>query len=223
MLISTLLLQTKTLKPLIEVKGLNGGPETLLLFKDLNLSLPAGVSALLGDEGSGKTSLLRLLSGDWVAKSGELSVLGVDVPLSAPTPGWVFWTDLRLPLNDEYTPARCWGAFASNWPEWSESTQNALVKTLQLTPHMDKRLNMLSTGSRRKVGLVAALASGAKVTLLDQPFVSLDQSSIHVLKEILTDFGRDPQRAYLIADYEKPTDMPLAAVLALEDSRRIRC
>jgi ABC-type transport system involved in cytochrome bd biosynthesis fused ATPase/permease subunit len=80
MLISTLLLQTKTLKPLMEVKGLNGGPETLLLFKDLNLSLPAGVSALLGDEGSGKTSLLRLLSGDWVAKSGELSVLGVDVP-----------------------------------------------------------------------------------------------------------------------------------------------
>ena len=88
---------------------------------------------------------------------------------------------------------------------------------------MDKRLNMLSTGSRRKVGLVAALASGAKVTLLDQPFVSLDQSSIRDLKEILTDCGRNPQRAYLIADYEKPTDMPLAAVLTIEDSRRISC
>jgi ABC-type multidrug transport system ATPase subunit len=223
MLISTVLLQTKTLKPLMEVKGLNGGPDTLLLFKDMDLRLPAGVSALLGDEGSGKTSLLRLLSGDLVAKSGQLCVLGVDVPLPTPTPGWVFWTDLRLPLNDEFTPAQCWDAFARNWPEWSEATQKALVKTLQLTPHMDKRLNMLSTGSRRKVGLVAALASGAKVTLLDQPFVSLDQSSIRDLKEILTDFGRNPQRAYLIADYEKPTDMPLAAVLTIEDSRRISC
>jgi energy-coupling factor transporter ATP-binding protein EcfA2 len=125
MLISTLLLQTKTLKPLMELKGLNGGPDTLLLFKDMDLRLPAGVSALLGDEGSGKTSLLRLLSGDLVAKSGELCVLGVDVPLSAPTPGWVFWTDLRLPLNDEFTPAQCWDAFARNWPEWSEATQKS--------------------------------------------------------------------------------------------------
>jgi ABC-type multidrug transport system ATPase subunit len=205
----------------MEVKGLNGGPEQLLLFKDLDLRLPAGVSALLGDEGSGKTSLLRLLSGDWVATSGELRVLGVDVPLSAPARAWVFWTDLRLPMDDEKTPGQCWDAFAKNCPAWSETTQNAIAKTLQLTPHLDKRLNMLSTGSRRKVGLVAALASGAKVTLLDQPFVSLDQASIHVLKDILTDLGRDEQRAYLIADYEKPADMPLAAVWALSNSRRV--
>jgi ABC-type multidrug transport system ATPase subunit len=221
MLISSLRLQTDTFTPLMEVKGLNGGPDTLLLFKDLDLCLPAGVSALLGDEGSGKTSLLRLLSGDWVAKSGELRVLGVDLPLSAPKPGWVFWTDLRLPMNDEQTPGQCWDAFAKNWPAWSEATQNALVKTLQLTPHLDKRLNMLSTGSRRKVGLVAALASGAKVTLLDQPFVSLDQASIRVLQDTLTELGRDPQKAYWIADYEKPAEVPLAAVWALSNSRSV--
>lgn len=221
MLISSLLSHTETFNPVMEVKGLNGGPEQHLLFKDLDLRLPAGVCALLGDEGSGKTSLLRLLSGDWVATSGELRVLGVDVPLSAPARAWVFWTDLRLPMNDEDTPEQCWDAFAKNCPAWSEATQNAIAKTLQLTPHLDKRLNMLSTGSRRKVGLVAALASGAKVTLLDQPFVSLDQTSIRVLKDLLTDLGRDAQRAYLIADYEKPADMPLAAVWALSNSRRV--
>jgi ABC-type multidrug transport system ATPase subunit len=221
MLISSLRLQTDTFKPLMEVKGLNGGPDALLLFKDLDLCLPAGVSALLGDEGSGKTSLLRLLSGDWVAKSGELRVRGVDLPLSAPQPGWIFWTDLRLPMHDEQTPGQCWDAFAKNWPAWSEATQKALVKTLQLTPHLDKRLNMLSTGSRRKVGLVAALASGAKVTLLDQPFVSLDQASIRVLQDTLTELGRDPQKAYWIADYEKPAEVPLAAVWALSNSSSV--
>jgi ABC-type multidrug transport system ATPase subunit len=222
MSISTLRPQTETFNPLMEVRGLNGGPDSLLIFKDMDLRLPAGLSALLGDEGSGKTSLLRLLSGDLVAKSGELRVLGVDVPLSTPTPRWVFWTDLRLPMSDESTPGQCWEAFAKNWPTWSEASQNALAKALQLTPHLDKRLNMLSTGSRRKVGLVAALASGAKVTLLDQPFVSLDQASIRVFKEILTNLGRDPQRAYLIADYEKPADMPLAAVLALQAQEACR-
>jgi ABC-type multidrug transport system ATPase subunit len=101
------------------------------------------------------------------------------------------------------------------WPAWSEDTQNALVTALQLTPHLDKRLNMLSTGSRRKVGLVAALASGATVTLLDQPFVSLDASSIRVLQEVLSDTFRGPDRACLIADYETTVHLTLAAVLQL--------
>jgi len=81
-----------------------------------------------------------------------------------------------------------------------------------LAPHLDKRLNMLSTGSRRKVGLVAALASGATVTLLDQPFVSLDQASIRSLQVYLARVGQNTERAWLIAGYEKPAFLPLASV-----------
>jgi ABC-type multidrug transport system ATPase subunit len=215
MLISTTYLQPKTLDPVMEVDGLSGGPGQLVLFNDLEVCIPPGVCALLGDEGSGKTSLLRLLSGDLIARSGQFRMFGVDAPWSPPQPGSVFWTDLRLPHYDESTPSQCWAALAPLWPAWSENTQNAVVTSLQLTPHLDKRLNMLSTGSRRKVGLVAALASGATVTLLDQPFVSLDQRSILILQEILggTFFG--PQRACMIADYEKPVHLSMAAVLQL--------
>jgi ABC-type branched-subunit amino acid transport system ATPase component len=215
MLIATTHLQTETLDPVMEVKGLSGGPGQIALFKDLDVRIPPGVCALLGDEGSGKTSLLRLLSGDLIAQSGQFRVFGVDAPWSPPQPGAVFWTDLRLSQNDENTPSQCWAALAPLWPAWSEDTQHALVTALQLTPHLDKRLNMLSTGSRRKVGLVAALASGATITLLDQPFVSLDQRSIFVLQEILGDTFFGPQRACLIADYEKPVHLPLAAVFQL--------
>jgi ABC-type multidrug transport system ATPase subunit len=215
MLISTTRLQTETPHPVMEVKGLVGGPGDLRLFNGLDLSIPPGICALLGEEGCGKTSLLRLLSGDLVAQSGQLRVLGVDASLSAPPPGAVFWTDLRLPQHDEKTPGQCWAALAPLWPDWSEDAQNAWVTALQLTPHLDKRLNMLSTGSRRKVGLVAALASGATVTLLDQPFVSLDATSIRVLQEVLKDTYQGPDRACLIADYETPAHLTLAAVIQL--------
>lgn len=215
MLISTHFAQADMRQPVMEVKGLKGGPGDLLLFKNLDLRLPPGVSALLGDEGSGKTSLLRLLSGDLTPQSGQLCVQGVAVPWSPPQHNSVFWADLRLPDCNEKTPGQCWDTLAPLWPAWSEDAQQSWCKALQLTPHLNKRLNMLSTGTRRKVGLVAALASGATVTLLDQPFVSLDQASNRVLQEMLNDSYRDLARACLIADYEKPIHLPMAAVFQL--------
>lgn len=205
----------KTASPVLSVTGLSGGPGDLPLFCDLDLQLPAGVSALLGDEGVGKTSLMRLLSGDLVASAGQLRLASQAHSLSLPQPSAVFWIDLRLPLHDNDTPMQCWAQLRASLPAWSNETQNELIEALQLAPHLDKRLNMLSTGSRRKVGLVAALASGAMVTLLDQPFVSLDQPSIRSLQTFLAQQAQNNERAWLIADYEQPAHLPLVSVLQL--------
>jgi ABC-type multidrug transport system ATPase subunit len=205
----------KSTPTLLSVSGLSGGPAELQLFHDLALQLPAGVSALLGDEGVGKTSLMRLLSGDLTPTAGQLRLTSEATTLALPQPSVVFWADLRLPLHDHDTPAQCWAHLGASCPAWSEDTQKQLIEALQLAPHLDKKLNMLSTGSRRKVGLVAALACGATVTLLDQPFVSLDQTSIRCLQAFLSKLGQTPDRAWLIADYEKPVHLPLASVLQL--------
>jgi len=205
----------KTTKTVLTVTGLSGGPGDLKLFRDLALQLPAGVSALLGDEGVGKTSLLRLLSGDLVATAGQMRLASQAAPLSLPQPSAVFWIDLRLPLHDSDTPVQCWAQLRASLTAWSDDTQNELIDILQLASHLDKRLNMLSTGSRRKVGLVAALASGATVTLLDQPFVSLDQASIRSLQTFLAQRDQNTERAWLIADYEKPAHLPLVSVLQI--------
>jgi len=215
-------MQKQTLDPcpnrnntVLRATGLCGGPSDEPLFRGFDLQLPAGVSALLGDEGVGKTSLMRLLSGDLTPTAGQLHLIDESAPLTLPRPSAVFWIDLRLPLHDSDTPAQCWAKLRASLPAWSENTQNDLVEALQLTPHLDKRLNMLSTGSRRKVGLVAALACGATVILLDQPFVSLDQASIRNLQVCLANFGLHPGRACLIADYEKPAHLSLASVVQL--------
>lgn len=205
----------KTTHAVLNVNGLSGGPGNLPLFRDLAFQLPAGVSALLGDEGVGKTSLMRLLSGDLIATAGQLRLALEASPLRLPQPWAVFWVDLRLPLHDKDTPLQCWARFRASLPAWSDETQNGLINALQLTPHLDKRLSMLSTGSRRKVGLVAALASGAKVILLDQPFVSLDHACVRSLQAFLAQQGQNTECAWLIADYEKPEYLPLVSILQL--------
>jgi ABC-type multidrug transport system ATPase subunit len=90
-----------------------------------------------------------------------------------------------------------------------------LADALDMHQHREKRLNMLSTGSRRKVMVVAALASGATVTLMDQPFAALDLASIRIIKDFLQEAAEHPSRAWIVADYEAPHDLPLASVLSL--------
>jgi ABC-type multidrug transport system ATPase subunit len=103
----------------------------------------------------------------------------------------------------------------AQYPHWNDALLQKLADALDMHQHREKRLNMLSTGSRRKVMVVAALASGAAVTLLDQPFAALDLASISIIKDFLRDAAEHPSRTWIVADYETPNDLPLASVLNL--------
>lgn len=165
----------------------------------------AGVSWVCGDEGCGKTTLLRLLAGDLQPTSGE-----VRMPA-----GGVFWVNLQDASHD-LTPVNvCWDTLRQRYANWNDDIQNDLADALGMTPHLDKRLNMLSAGTRRKVMLIAALASGASVTLLDQPFAALDRTSIDVVLDFLHEAADHPHRAWIVADYEAPSDLRLADLLHL--------
>ena len=189
----------------LQAHQLSGGPGTQAIIQNLDFNWPAGVNWVGGDEGRGKTTLLRLLAGDLLPTHGAVQ---------APS-GGIFWANLQSPLHDEDTPLVCWDALRANCPQWQEDLLQDLTDALGMRPHLHKRLNMLSTGSRRKVMLIAALSSGATVTLLDQPFVSLDAASIRFLLEFLAEASQHTRRAWLIADYEAPPGVPLASVLQL--------
>jgi energy-coupling factor transporter ATP-binding protein EcfA2 len=112
------------------------------------------------------------------------------------------WLDLSLPGQDDLTPHQVWGAVRQRCPRWDLTLQEDLVQALGLEPHLGKKLLMLSTGSRRKVALVALLASGATVTCLDQPFAALDAVSAGVLRDYLADAAEHTTRTWVVADYE---------------------
>jgi ABC-type multidrug transport system ATPase subunit len=84
-----------------------------------------------------------------------------------------------------------------------------------LTPHRDKPLYMLSTGSRRKVGLCRTLVHRAPVLLIDQPVAALDPPSIRYLAERVNAVARQPGHAVVVADYEPPPGMAIDQVLTL--------
>lgn len=201
--------QTTPLTPLLRSHHLSGGPAGMAVVNGLCFAWPPGLHWVCGDEGSGKTSLLRLLAEDLPALSGS-----IDRPQ-----GGVFWVDLKGNEHDQTTVQACWDQLQARFPKWQGGLQQDLVEALDMERHQHKPLYMLSTGTRRKVMLVAALASGASVTLLDQPFVSLDQVSVRVIKDFLSEAAAQPHRAWIVADYEVPDDLTPTSVLDLSPGK----
>lgn len=150
------------------------------------LPLPPGLVAVTGDEGTGKTTLLRRLGEEPAA----------------------LWLDLSLPGRDEHSPQQVWEELRKQCPHWNAPLQQNLVEALDLQPHLGKQLFMLSTGSRRKVALVGLLASGATVTCLDQPFDALDAPSARAIREFLADMADHETRTWVVADYVADARLP---------------
>ena len=185
------------------------------LFTNWSARITAGLTLLRGDDGSGKTTLLRLLAGELPADAGALTINGVS--LSAQPVEYrrqVFWLDPRTTQFDQITALEYFASLHGQYPALDTALLAELADGLTLAPHLAKPLYMLSTGSKRKVWLAAAFASGAAVTLLDEPFAALDKGSINFVLELLADAAQSA-RAWVMAHYEPPAGVALAQLIAL--------
>ena len=203
-------------------------PQQAPLFDALNLDLLPGVTCLQGGDGRGKTTLLRLLAGELPAQAGQLELLPPSLSLSLSLPlslhreperyrQEVCWIDPRTTEFEQISAQAFFQSRASLPPGLEADTLKLLIAGLSLTEHLEKPLYMLSTGSKRKVWLCAALASRATLTLLDDPFAALDQPSIRCVVAHLKIAAQRTTRACVVAHYEALADVPLAATLSLGD------
>lgn len=205
-----------TTAAVLQAQGLSFHYPQRALFTDWSARIPPGVSLVRGGDGCGKTTLLRLLAGELTAAAGQLQLGEVRMDEQ---PGayrqQVFWVDPRSDAFDQMTALDYFKSLHHLHPGFDEQLLAELIEGLSLAPHLDKSLYMLSTGSKRKVWLAAAFASGAALTLLDQPFAALDKASLDFVMALLKEAADHPARAWVIAHYEAPRDAPLAAIIDL--------
>ena len=175
-----------------------------------------GVALVRGGDGAGKTTLLRLLAGELTAQAGRITLQGVRLS-DAPTAcaHKVFWVDPRSGDLDKLT-ARTWlDGLPARYPLWDAAALAAHTEGFSLNEHLDKPLYALSTGSKRKVLMAGALASGAPLTLIDEPVAGLDKPSIQYLARALTSVAAQPGRLVVVAHYETLAGVPWGTVVDL--------
>ena len=203
-------------RPLIQAAGLTYGWPGQPVLRDLSFDITPGLTAVHGDEGCGKTTLLRLLAGEWTPQAGSLHRPGLDIgPTHTAWTQQVCWFDPRSTVHDEVVVRELLARQAARHPNHSPALLAELIDAFALMPHLAKPLYMLSTGSQRKVWLSLSFAAQAPVTLLDQPFAALDGPSVRCVRELLEEAAAHPTRAWVVADHEAPPGLRLAAEIAL--------
>ena len=208
---------TSDAAPVAQVDGLYFSYPQRALFHCWSARLPAGVTFVCGDENTGKTTLLRLLAGDLAADKGELQIAGVRQDQDAQAyRAQVFRTDPQTPLPQDVTPLAWIDQIARRYPAFDTAAVAVLIERLRLQEHQHKPMVMLSTGSRRKVWLVAAFSCGAPLVLIDQPFAALDKTSIEAVQALLLDASRDRVHAWVVADYAPPVALSQTQTITLD-------
>ncbi|TDM09853.1 MAG: hypothetical protein C4K60_05420 [Ideonella sp. MAG2] len=170
-----------------------------------SFSLGPGLHAVCGGEQRGKSSLLRVLAGQQAPLSGQLSVCAASC--------WYAQTD--APALDALIAQDWLSAEKARFGQWRSERVPVLAEALGLREHLHKPFDMLSAGSRRKVGLLGAAACGADLILLDGPYAALDLRSCRVVDELLREAASSSGQIWVLADYALPPGLDQASWGAL--------
>ena len=173
------------------------------VFTEWSHGFRPGLTWLRGSNGSGKSTLLKLLVGALTPLGGRLTVRGIEqaaAPLDYKRQ--VFWCGPGAFAFDHLRPPEVFAFLRSLYPLFDAAGAQVLATELGLAPFMAKPLSALSTGTQRKVWLVAALHAGTAVVLLDEPLAALDQASLRTVRARLARCAADTQTAWVVVSHD---------------------
>jgi ABC-2 type transport system ATP-binding protein len=156
----------------------------------VSLQAPRGMlTALVGPDGAGKTTLIRLAAGLLRADSGELLVLGIDVAKDPQQiQDRISYMPQRFGLYEDLTVAENIDLYADLHgvtPEARAERYPRLMEMTNLGRFKDRLAGKLSGGMKQKLGLACTLVRSPELLLLDEPTVGVDPLSRRELWEIV--------------------------------------
>lgn len=154
------------------------------VLKGVNLSVePGRIYAILGPNGSGKTTMIKSILGMVIPDQGEISVL--DRPIKH---GWKYRKQIDyLPQIANFPPNIKVQELIDMIKDLRNSTsaEEELIDLFGLEPFLDKKLSTLSGGTKQKVNIVLTFMFDSPLIILDEPTTGLDPWALIRLKELI--------------------------------------
>ena len=170
------------------------------VLKDFSLSFPqGGVYGLLGKNGTGKSTLLYLISGLLRPRHGEVRVDGM---LSANRQPEMLREIFLVPEEYDLPSVSLKSytrALKSFYPRFSDELLRKCIEVFDL--EMDMQLGTLSMGQKKKVYMCVALATGTRVLLMDEPTNGLDILSKSQFRKVVVQ-GMEEDKTVLVSTHQ---------------------
>lgn len=173
---------------MLEAHDLAARRGTARLFSGLSLAVGAGTAlVVIGANGRGKTTLLRMLAGLTLPEAGDIRLDGVRVTAFAPAlRAAVTFAGHALALKDELSARENLASLvALSGASASADDLDAALERVALGARAHLAARVLSQGQRRRVGLARLALSRRRVWILDEPVTALDAAGAGLLAELV--------------------------------------
>ncbi|MCL2606438.1 MAG: ABC transporter ATP-binding protein [Coriobacteriia bacterium] len=153
-------------------------------LNELNCTVPTGaIYGVVGSNGAGKSTFLRLLAGIYRPDNGRATLNGIDIYECVQAKEQIVLVPDELYFLPQATLQRMAALYHRSFPHFSLDHFNALVQLFQLNP--TKPIRTFSKGMKRQAAIILALAAKPRYLLLDEAFDGLDPLMRDVVRRIL--------------------------------------
>jgi ABC-2 type transport system ATP-binding protein len=190
-------------------------------LEDIHLKLPRGqIMGLIGANGAGKSTTIRILMGLVHQDSGEVRVLGHSMPAEQVAAKWdIGFASEDMRLYDSMTLDWHMSFMRSIYPNWDRAYAQLLVKRFGL--RVDQKMKGFSHGQRVKAALLLVLARKPQLLVLDEPTTGLDPVARHEILRELTGVMAEEGRSILFSSHNTQDVEQISDQITFIDRGRI--
>ncbi|MBQ8197527.1 MAG: ABC transporter ATP-binding protein [Clostridia bacterium] len=212
---------------ILTVKNLEKSFDEKKIIDDVSFAVKSGkIVGLLGKNGSGKTTIIKLINDLLTADNGEILIDGM--PVSEKTKAIVSYLPERTYLDNTKTVEQTLNFFEDFYTDFDRKKAQELLEDLDLD--VKSPLAKMSKGMKEKVQLVLVMSRRAKLYILDEPLGGVDPSTRdYIMQTILSNFAEDSSlliTTHLISDVEKILDEVIfidkGKILLFDDAESLR-
>ena len=181
---------------MIEITHLKKLFGELVAVDDISFKVvPGEILGFLGPNGAGKSTTMKVITGFLSPSSGSVSIWGSDIETDTlAAQKHIGYLPEGAPCYEEMTP-RSFLRFIARIRGFSgddvDSVVSRVVVTLSLHSVIDQRIETLSKGFKRRVGLAQAILHDPEVLILDEPTDGLDPNQKHQVREMIRGLSKD--------------------------------
>ncbi|WP_195573886.1 ABC transporter ATP-binding protein [Paenibacillus sp. 1001270B_150601_E10] len=178
---------------------------------NLSLTLPTGtIMGLIGENGAGKSTTIKLILDLISRNKGDIRVLGQDNrALTKPMKEHIGVVLEECTFPDTLTPNHINRILKNIFQTWNEDQFHAYIKRFHVPA--DKKVKELSRGMKMKLSIAAALSHDSKLLILDEATSGLDPIVRDEMLDVFLDFMKDESHSilmssHILSDLEKVSD-----------------